>query len=382
MLAKTPPMGWNSWNTFGENISEALIRETADAMVETGLRDAGYEYLVIDDCWSLRERDENGSLVADPKKFPNGMKAVADYVHSKGLKFGMYSCCGVKTCAGYPGSWGHEFDDAKYFAEIGIDFLKYDNCYHPSMPSHLSYNRMAMALKAQKRDILFSACNWGNAQVETWARSCGVDMYRSTGDIYDSFASIRKLSESQKDKLSYSSAGCFNDIDMLVVGMRGKGNVGEENGYTGCTDAQYRYHFALWCMMMSPLMIGCDIRNMDEETAKLLKHKGLIALNQDPDTRPPLYVRENTGNKEAILMVRHLDEKRFAFGFFNPYETDKTFMIPYYEIGLDPLCGYGFDVTDTLTGEHLGIKKEYLEAKVPAGDCRIFTGSIVKVTGR
>ena len=169
---------------------------------------------------------------------------------------------------------------------------------------------------------------------------------------------------------------------MLVVGMRGKGNVGEENGYTGCTDAQYRYHFALWCMMMSPLMIGCDIRNMDEETAKLLKHKGLIALNQDPDTRPPLYVRENTGNKEAILMVRHLDEKRFAFGFFNPYEIDKTFMIPYYEIGLDPLCGYGFDVTDTLTGEHLGIKKEYLEAKVPAGDCRIFTGSIVKVTGR
>ena len=124
MLAKTPPMGWNSWNTFGENISEALIRETADAMVETGLRDAGYEYLVIDDCWSLRERDENGFLVADPKKFPNGMKAVADYVHSKGLKFGMYSCCGVKTCAGYPGSWGHEFDDAKYFAEVGIDFLK------------------------------------------------------------------------------------------------------------------------------------------------------------------------------------------------------------------------------------------------------------------
>ena len=175
MLAKRPPMGWNSWNTFGENISDALIRETADAMVETGLRDAGYEYLVIDDCWSLRERDENGSLVADPAKFPNGMKAVADYVHSKGLKFGMYSCCGVKTCAGYPGSWGHEFDDAKYFAEVGIDFLKYDNCYHPSMPSHLSYNRMALALKSQNRDILFSACNWGNAHVETWARSCGVD---------------------------------------------------------------------------------------------------------------------------------------------------------------------------------------------------------------
>jgi alpha-galactosidase len=372
-------MGWNSWNTFGENISDALIRETADAMVETGLRDAGYEYLVIDDCWSLRERDENGSLVADPAKFPNGMKAVADYVHSKGLKFGMYSCCGVKTCAGYPGSWGHEFDDAKFFAEVGIDFLKYDNCYHPSMPSHLSYNRMALALKAQKRDILFSACNWGNAHVETWARACGVDMYRSTGDIFDSFASIRRLSESQKDKLAYSSAGCFNDIDMLVVGMRGKGNVGDNCGYTGCTDGQYRYHFALWCMMMSPLMIGCDIRNMDEETRKLLLNPALIAINQDEDTRPPLFVNENTGHKEALLTFRHLSGGKVAFGFFNNYETEKTFMIPYYEIGLDPLCGFGFDVTDAFTGEHLGVKKEYVSVKVPAGDCRVLTGTLVKV---
>ena len=379
MLAKTPPMGWNSWNTFGANISEELIYEIADAMVETGLRDAGYEYLVIDDCWSLRERDENGSLVADPVKFPNGMKAVADYVHGKGLKFGLYSCCGVKTCAGYPGSWGHEFDDAKFFADVGIDFLKYDNCYHPSMPSHLSYNRMALALRAQDREILFSACNWGNAHVETWARACGVDMYRSTGDIFDSFASIRHLSESQKEKLAYSSAGCFNDIDMLVVGMRGTGNVGDNCGYNGCTDGQYRYHFALWCMMMSPLMIGCDIRNMDEETAKLLKNKALIAISQDEDTRPPLFVSENTGQKEALLTFRHLSGGKVALGFFNPYETEKTFMIPYYEIGLDPLCGWGFDMTDAFTGEHLGVCKEYVQVSVPAGDCRVMTGTLVKV---
>ena len=379
MLAKTPPMGWNSWNTFGENISEALIKETADAMVSTGLRDAGYEYLVIDDCWSLRERDENGSLVADPAKFPNGMKAVADYVHSKGLKFGMYSCCGVKTCAGYPGSWGHEFDDAKYFAEVGIDFLKYDNCFHPSMPSHLSYSRMALALKSTGRDILFSACNWGNAKVETWARACGVDMYRSTGDIFDSFESIRNLSESQKDKLGYSSAGCFNDIDMLVCGMKGNGNVGENCGYTGCTDAQYRYHFALWCTMMSPLMIGCDIRNMDEATFKLLTNKALIAINQDPDTRPPLFIGENTGHREALLTFRPLANGRFAFGFFNNYDADKKFMIPYYEIGLDPLCGWGFDVTDAFSGEHLGVQKEYIRVDVPAGDCRFLTGKLVKV---
>ena len=379
MLAKKPPMGWNSWNTFGENINEALIKETADAMVATGMRDAGYEYLVIDDCWSMKERDKNGNLVADPVKFPNGMKAVADYVHDKGLKFGMYSCCGPLTCAGYPGSWGHEFDDAKFFANVGIDFLKYDNCYHPSMPSHMSYNRMSLALKSTGRDILFSACNWGNAHVETWARSCGVDMYRSTGDIFDSFDSIRKISESQKDKLAYSSAGCFNDMDMLVVGMKGVGNVGENMGFSGCSEAEYRYHFGLWCMMLSPLMIGCDVRNMDPSIYKLLTNKDLIAINQDEDTRPPMFIRDNAGSTEALLTFRHLSNGRFAFGFFNNYDSDKTFMIPYYEIGLDPLCGWGFELTDVFTGEHLGTKAEYAQVRVPAHDCKILVGTLNKV---
>ena len=379
MLAKTPPMGWNSWNTFGENINEALIKETADAMVATGMLDAGYEYLVIDDCWSMKERDKDGNLVADPAKFPNGMKAVADYVHSKGLKFGMYSCCGPLTCAGYPGSWGHEFDDAKYFANVGIDFLKYDNCYHPSMPSHMSYNRMSLALKSTGRDILFSACNWGNAHVETWARSCGVDMYRSTGDIFDTFESIRKISESQKDKLAYSSAGCFNDMDMLVVGMKGVGNVGENMGFSGCSEAEYRYHFGLWCMMLSPLMIGCDVRNMNPSIHKLLTNKDLIAINQDEDTRPPMFIRDNAGSTEALLTFRHLSNDRFAFGFFNNYDSDKTFMIPYYEIGLDPLCGWGFELTDVFTGEHLGTKAEYVQVRVPAHDCKILVGTLIKV---
>ena len=379
MLAKTPPMGWNSWNTFGENINEALMKETADAMVATGMRDAGYEYLVIDDCWSMKERDKDGNLVADPVKFPNGMKAVADYVHSKGLKFGMYSCCGPLTCAGYPGSWGHEFDDAKFFANVGIDFLKYDNCYHPSMPSHMSYNRMSLALKSTGRDILFSACNWGNAHVETWARSCGVDMYRSTGDIFDSFDSIRKISESQKDKLAYSSAGCFNAMDMLVVGMKGVGNVGENMGFSGCSEAEYRYHFGLWCMMLSPLMIGCDVRNMNPDIHKLLTNKDLIAINQDEDTRPPMFIRDNAGSTEALLTFRHLSNDRFAFGFFNNYDSDKTFMIPYYEIGLDPLCGWGFEITDVFTGEHLGTKAEYVQVRVPAHDCKILIGTLSKV---
>ena len=163
MIVKTPPLGWNSWNTFASNINEALIREMADFMVNEGYRDAGYEYLVIDDCWSLKQRGADGRLVPDPEKFPHGMKAVADYVHSKGLKFGMYSCAGVRTCAGYPGSYDHEFVDAQTFADWGVDFLKYDYCNFPSSGNcKARYLTMSMALKATGREILFSACNWAS----------------------------------------------------------------------------------------------------------------------------------------------------------------------------------------------------------------------------
>ena len=399
MLAHKPPMGWNSWNTFGEKINEEMIMEMADAMVETGLRDAGYEYLTIDDCWCEMERDENGMLVADHVKFPHGMKYVADYVHSKGLKFGMYTCCGPKTCAGYPGSFGYEFKDAEYFASVGIDLLKYDNCYHPSTPAHLRYNRMSLALKATGREILFSACNWGGENVHAWARSVGAHMYRSTGDIFDKFESVRRLSESQLNtatipsggyyndaisqvyekqipKFTMSAPGCYNDIDMLICGLYGKGNVGIESG---CTDAQYRYHFALWCMLMSPLMIGCDIRNMNEETKKLLLNKELIAINQDEEGRPPMLVPANNGLKDSIICFRHLAGGEFAIAFFNPYDREHTMMVPYFEIGLDPLCGYGFEIRDVLTGEDLGIKRDYFEVKVPATDCRVFRAKIVKL---
>ncbi len=162
MVKHTPPMGWNTWNTFGPNIDEGLIMKSADMLVESGLKDAGYEYVVIDDCWSLRERDKNGRLVADPEKFPHGMKYLADYVHSKGLKFGMYSCAGALTCAMYPGSYEHEFIDAKTFAEWGVDFLKYDYCNRSlTTPGDLLYKRMGIALANCGRDIFFSACSWG-----------------------------------------------------------------------------------------------------------------------------------------------------------------------------------------------------------------------------
>ena len=243
MIVRTPPMGWNTWNTFGENINEALIMETCDAMVEKGLRDAGYQYIVIDDCWSMDERDSEGRLQADPVKFPHGMKYLADYIHSKGMKIGMYSCCGPKTCAGYPGSLDHEFIDAKFFADNEIDYLKYDYCYHPrNLNCSTLYNRMRMALNATGRDIVFSVCNWGDDGLLEWIRAVGGDLYRSTGDIEDSFRSIMDIFNSQINNFALSGPSCFNDMDMLVCGMNNRGNVSAG----GCTFEEYKTHFALW----------------------------------------------------------------------------------------------------------------------------------------
>lgn len=313
MIKNTPPMGWNSWNTFGADINEKLIFETADKMVETGLSDAGYDYLVIDDCWSLKERDKDGRLVADPEKFPHGMKAVADYVHSKGLKFGMYSCAGNLTCAGYPGSFEHEFTDAETFAEWGVDFLKYDYCYHSNIiHGKYLYRRMGLALKNCGRDILFSACSWGADSTAEWMRETGANMWRSTGDIFDTWESIKKLTEEQDAILPYGGAGCFNDMDMLVVGMYGKGNVGLE----GLNDVQYKTHFSIWALMGSPLMIGCDIRNMNEETHRILTNKELIKINQDKDCRQ-VFKLPNIWNDNVKIYARNLENGDIAVGMFN-----------------------------------------------------------------
>ena len=193
ILAQTPPMGFNTWNTFGPDINEQMVLEMADVIVEKGYKDAGYEYVVIDDCWSLRERDENGNLVADPDKFPHGMKYVGDYIHSKGLKFGMYSCAGTRTCAGYPASFDHEFQDARTFASWGVDYLKYDYCFRPmNQQGHALYKRMGLALANCGRDICFSACSWGADKTNEWIKQTGAHLWRSTGDINDSWASLKQ----------------------------------------------------------------------------------------------------------------------------------------------------------------------------------------------
>lgn len=394
MLSNLPPLGWNSWNTFGPNISDALIREMADCMVDQGYLAAGYRYLVIDDCWSLKERDASGRLVPDPVKFPHGMKAVADYVHERGLKFGMYSCAGVQTCAGYPSSYDHEFTDAATFASWGVDFLKYDFCNFPETGDcRARYQTMSMALKATGREILFSACNWGQQEPWRWMRSVGAHMYRSTGDIMDNYVSFTEIFKSQLDNLSMSGNGCFNDMDMLTVGMCGKGNVGLGRV---CTYEEYRLQFGLWCLAGVPLMMGADLRSLAPEYRALMQHPDLLRIDQDEECRPLYLIRKgsvttsnpNPGEGEfpwrqipdsAYTFIRHLSNQEFALAYVNFSEAEATIHCEWADIGLPVSSGYALELKDVFTGEQLGAKTDYFNPVVPGHDMKLFLGRLVKV---
>jgi len=362
MIVKKPPMGYNTWNTFGEKINEQLILEIADVMVAEGYKDAGYEYLVIDDCWSEPRRDDNGKLVASHEKFPHGMKYVADYVHKKGLKFGMYSCDGTLTCAGYPASFDYEFVDAKTFAEWGVDFLKYDNCFKPeSEPGPMLYRRMGLALANCGRDILFSACNWGADESHKWIKSTGAHMWRSTGDINDSWQSVVNLYNMQKNIYEYNGQGCFNDMDMLIVGMNGGGNVA--NG--GCTFDEYMSHFAIWCFFGSPLMIGSDIRKQTPETKGILLNKELIKLNQDAAYREPWMIKCGQGYG-ADAWGKILDNGDIAIMAVNVSDEKRTYIIPFTELGIDKSCGIKLEVTDLVSGESFGMLTDWVDFELDA----------------
>ena len=373
MIKNTPPMGWNSWNTFGADINEQLIFDTADKMVETGLSALGYEYLVIDDCWALKERDENGRLVADPQKFPHGMKAVADYVHSKGLKFGMYSCAGYLTCAAYPGSFEYEFIDAKTFAEWGVDFLKYDYCYHSSViHGKYLYRRMGLALKNCGRDILFSACTWGADNTAEWIRETSANMWRSTGDVFDNWETIKSIIEQQEAILPYGGAGSFNDMDMLVVGMYGKGNVGLQE----LNDTQYKTHFSIWALLGSPLMIGCDVRNMNKETFDILSNKELIKINQDADCRQVFKLSLYSGNNIKAY-ARNLENGDIAVGFFNLTDKKVTVKFLLDELGLPVSTGKTLEMHEVWNGETVTVKNGTLIKNIEAFDSLVYRCRVV-----
>jgi len=376
MLKTTPPMGWNSWNTFGEKINEQLIFETADAMVENGLPEKGYEYLVIDDCWSLKERDGQERLVADPVKFPHGMKAVADYVHAKGLKFGMYSCAGNLTCAGYPGSFEHEFVDAETFAGWGVDFLKYDYCYHsPIIPGQYLYRRMGLALDNCGRDILFSACSWGADGTHEWIKSTGASMWRSTGDIFDTWESVKDLVKQQEKLHAFNGMGCFNDMDMLIVGMYGKGNV----GLKGCNDTQYKTHFSIWAFMASPLMIGCDVRSMNKATKAILCNEEIIRINQDKACRQPVKLTGTWAGDDLLLYSRHLENGDVAIGMFNLSEEKAVARLNLDELGLPFSTGRTLALKELWTGEESTVKNATIIRELAPFDCAVFRGKVVEL---
>jgi alpha-galactosidase len=316
-LAKTPQMGWNSWNTFACDIDETMIKEMADDMVSSGLKAAGYEYINIDDCWH-GQRDALGFIQADPKHFPSGMKALADYVHSKGLKLGIYSDAGNTTCAGRPGSRGHEYQDAVTYASWGIDYIKYDWCDTKDINPKAAYATMRDAVKKAGRPMLFSICEWGDSKPWEWAADVG-HSWRTTGDIYPcwncehshgSWSSwgVLRILDKQQGVRQYAGPGHWNDMDMLEVG-------------NGMTEAEDRAHFSIWAMMASPLILGNDLRNMSETTRKILTNADIIAINQDT---LGIQAMKWMDDGDVQVFVKPLENNEFAIMFLNRSDSSKT----------------------------------------------------------
>lgn len=335
-LALTPQMGWNSWNKFATNINEQMVKEMADALVSSGLKDAGYNHILLDDGWTDMKRDAQGNLVPHPEKFPNGIKVVADYVHSKGLKFGLYNCAGSETCAGYPGSRGHEYQDALKYAEWGVDYLKYDWCSTGKMNAEEAYTTMRDALYAAGRPILLSICEWGDNNPWDWAPPIG-HSWRTTGDIYNCFecahdhgthfswGAINIVNMRDQEMLrKIAGPGHWNDMDMLEIG----------NGVFTIHEEQT--HLALWAILNSPLILGNDIRNIPKETLEVLTNKDIIAINQDPlgiqgfkygtEGNVEIWVKPMVNNEWAICFFNHSQEPVvFTFDWTDKIIKDEVF---------------------------------------------------------
>lgn len=332
-VALTPPMGWNSWNLFEEEVSDKLIRQIADALVASGMTGAGYQYIVIDDFW-VGGRNANNELFPDPVRFPNGMKALADYVHSKGLKLGIYSDAASLTCGGVTGSYNFEEADATTFAKWGIDYLKYDYCNAPDdmVTAFTRYKKMGDALRKTNRAIVYSICEWGQRQPWLWARAAGGHLWRTTWDMRDTWLSdkydnghngIMNTIEKQKGLEKYAGAGGWNDPDLLVTGLFGKGKSSSLNGrFNGCTITEYRTQFAIWCMLASPLMVNLDVRTMDTTVKAILLNKELIAIDQDVLGNQATAIVDANG---WLVLKKELSGDRYAICILNRNNATAAF---------------------------------------------------------
>jgi len=335
-LALTPPMGWNSWNKFACDVDENLIRETADAMVTSGMKEAGYEYIVIDDCWH-GERDSLGFIHPDPDRFPSGMKALADYIHSKGLKFGIYSDAGWQTCGGKPGSRGREYQDAMTYASWGVDYLKYDWCNTEGLKAEGAYLTMRDALYAAGRPVVFSICEWGSDNPWEWASPIG-HLWRTTGDIYPCFDceedhgtwsswGVLQILDMRKNIRQYAGPGHWNDPDMMEIG-------------NGMSENEDRAHFSLWAMQAAPLIAGNDLRNMSDQTKAILTNKAVIAIDQDSlgiqgfkyidEEDFEVWVKPLVNEELAVCFLNRSDQSReLSFDWKNQVMEDPDFEYRY-----------------------------------------------------
>ncbi|MFD9790535.1 NPCBM/NEW2 domain-containing protein [Streptomyces sp. NPDC059070] len=346
-LARTPQMGFNNWNSTHcrAEFNESMVKGIADTFVAQGLKDAGYTYVNIDDCWALPDRNASGDLVPDPARFPHGIKAVADYVHSKGLKFGLYSSAGTKTCdvQGFPGGLGHERQDAELWASWGVDYLKYDNCNNTGADAKQRYKAMgdalAAATRATGRPILYSICEWGSNQPWTWAQGVG-NSWRTTGDISDNWSSMISIAHQNQSLAPYAGPGAWNDPDMLEVG----------NG--GMTDTEYRTHFSLWSQMAAPLLIGSDLRTASPATLAILKNTEVIAVDQDPLGRQGTVVSDSGG---LVVMSKPLADGGRSVTLTNETSSTRTVSTTVKDIGIGGASSYALKdlwskATSTTTG--------------------------------
>lgn len=325
-LARTPPMGWNDWNAFGCDVDEQLVEQTADYLVSSGLADVGYRYVDIDDCWMTRSRDSAGRLVPDPVKFPHGISGVADHVHARGLKLGIYESAGTSTCAGYPGSLGHEQTDADTFAAWGVDLLKYDNCYDAGVPDRQRYETMRDALARTGRSILYSLCNWGEDAVWTWGAQVG-NMWRTTGDITASYGSMLSIYQSNVQLGPYAGPGAWNDPDMLEVG----------NGMSFTED---RAEFGLWASMAAPLIAGTDLRSASPATLSVYANRAVVAVDQDALGRQATRV-SSAGGRDVL--AKPLANGDVAVTLFNSTGSAATVSTTASAVGLPAASGYRLD---------------------------------------
>lgn len=343
-LAETPPMGWNSWNKFGCNVSDKLIREIADAMASNGMKEAGYQYVNIDDCWQV-SRDAQGTIVADPERFPSGIKGLADYVHGKGLKLGIYTDAGTGTCEKRPGSLNHEVQDAKTYASWGIDYVKIDWCNAEGLDPEVQYAKFRDALAQSGRPIVFSICNWGVKTPWRWGPKTG-NLWRTTGDISDRYESMSLIGFGQNGLEKFAGPGHWNDPDMLEIG----------NGHM--KPDEYRTHMALWALLAAPLLAGNDLRNMSAETKELLTNSEIIAVDQDPQG-----IQGHRFWQEGPLEIwaRPLADGSQAVGLFNRSESPTKMTLEFKTIDAPA----SRKLRDLLDHKDLGTFENSYSAEVP-----------------